>query len=105
MGVTRLFYGRDLRLAALLCGGLLFTACAGGEVIGVDDVMPVESMPPKSKSQPQTLADIVDNAEREAIEAALQETSGNRERTAELLGISPTTLWRKMTRLGVRSDG
>lgn len=80
-------------------------AFAGGEVIGVDDVMPVESMPPKSKSQPQTLADIVDNAEREAIETALQETSGNRERTAELLGISPTTLWRKMTRLGVRADG
>jgi cysteine-rich repeat protein len=37
MGVTRLFDGLDMRLAMLLCGGLLFTACAGGEVIGDAD--------------------------------------------------------------------
>jgi two-component system response regulator HydG len=43
----------------------------------------------------------VDAAEKEAIEAALRECDGNRERAAELLDISPTTLWRKMTRLGI----
>jgi two-component system response regulator HydG len=47
------------------------------------------------------LADIVDDAEREAIEAALTAHDRNRERAAEALGISPTTLWRKMTRLNV----
>ena len=35
-----------------------------------------------------------------AIEGALRESDGSRERAAELLNISPTTLWRKMTRLG-----
>jgi two-component system response regulator HydG len=36
-----------------------------------------------------------------AIEAALREFDGNRERAAELLGLSPTTLWRKMKRLNI----
>ena len=49
----------------------------------------------------RTLADVVDEAERQAIEAALRDCDGSRERAAELLGISPTTLWRKMTRLGI----
>ena len=31
--------------------------------------------------------------------------TGSRERAAELLDISPTTLWRKMTRLGITFDG
>ena len=47
------------------------------------------------------LADVVDTAERQAIEGALDETAGNREQAADMLGISPTTLWRKMTRLGM----
>jgi len=50
------------------------------------------------------LTAVVDQAERQAIEAALQEHDGNRERAAEMLGISPTTLWRKMTRLGISFD-
>jgi two-component system response regulator HydG len=44
---------------------------------------------------------VVDGAERSAIEGALRESEGSRERAAELLNISPTTLWRKMTRLGI----
>jgi two-component system, NtrC family, response regulator HydG len=47
------------------------------------------------------LADVVDCAERQAIEAALRECDGSRERAAEVLGISATTLWRKMTRLTI----
>ena len=35
---------------------------------------------------------------------ALRECDGSREKAAELLGISPTTLWRKMTRLGIVFD-
>jgi two-component system, NtrC family, response regulator HydG len=49
----------------------------------------------------RSLAEVVDAAERGAIESALRECDGSRERAAELLGISPTTLWRKMTRLGI----
>ena len=39
--------------------------------------------------------------ERSAIAVALRDSDGSRERAAELLGISATTLWRKMTRLGI----
>jgi two-component system response regulator HydG len=39
--------------------------------------------------------------EEEAIRAALEETNGVRSRAAELLGMSRTTLWRKMKEYGV----
>ena len=42
--------------------------------------------------------------ERQAIEGALRDTDGSREKAAEVLGISATTLWRKMTRLGIVYD-
>jgi two-component system response regulator HydG len=74
-------------------------AFSGGGMIGADDVLP--QVPRKKSSAGRTLADIVDDAEREAIEAALAAHDRNRERAAEALDISPTTLWRKMTRLGV----
>jgi two-component system response regulator HydG len=47
------------------------------------------------------LQDVVDDAEREYIERTLREVDGNKERAAELLGLSGTTLWRKMKRLNV----
>ncbi|MFW2387504.1 MAG: sigma-54-dependent transcriptional regulator [Polyangiales bacterium] len=47
----------------------------------------------------QSLADIVQEVERDAIVRALRHAEGNKERAAELLGLSPTTLWRKMKRL------
>ena len=36
--------------------------------------------------------------------AALRDCDGSREKAAEVLGISATTLWRKMTRLGIVYD-
>jgi two-component system response regulator HydG len=73
--------------------------CTGG-VITVDDVLP--DVPRKAgRAAGKTLADIVDESERQALEAALRSSDGNRERAAEALDISPTTLWRKMTRLGI----
>jgi two-component system, NtrC family, response regulator HydG len=76
--------------------------CTNG-VISVDDILPEE---PRAAGAPsgRTLADIVDEAQRQAIEIALRGSDGNRERAAELLDISPTTLWRKMTRLGIAID-
>jgi two-component system response regulator HydG len=47
----------------------------------------------------QSLADMVREVERDAIVRALRHAEGNKERAAELLGLSPTTLWRKMKRL------
>lgn len=73
--------------------------CTGG-IVTVDDILP--QAPRKAPSaQGRTLADIVDDAEREAVESALRAFDGSRERAAEALDISPTTLWRKMTRLGI----
>ena len=75
-------------------------ALASGGTITSDDILP---RAPKTRSHTtgRTLADIVDDAEREAVQAALRAFDGSRERAAEALDISPTTLWRKMTRLGI----
>ena len=72
-------------------------------IITADDLLPP---PPSSQHASnagggRALSDVVDAAERSAIEGALREAEGSRERAADLLNISPTTLWRKMTRLGI----
>ncbi len=72
-------------------------------VITMHDLLPPQATSPGAGSG-RTLAHVVDSAERSAIETALHETDGNREKAAELLDISPTTLWRKMTRHGVTFD-
>jgi two-component system response regulator HydG len=77
--------------------------CSGG-VITIDDILPQAPKQP-SHTRGRTLADIVDDAEREAVQSALKAYDGSRERAAEALDISPTTLWRKMTRLGITYDG
>jgi two-component system response regulator HydG len=75
-------------------------ALCSGDVITQDDILP-EAPTKRWRTTGRTLSDIVDEAEREAVEAALREHDGSRERAAEALDISPTTLWRKMTRLGI----
>ncbi|MFO0617824.1 MAG: sigma-54 dependent transcriptional regulator [Polyangiaceae bacterium] len=77
-------------------------ALSGGGTIGADDMLPTTHTPPRpASSGGRTLADVVDTAERQAIEGALRDSDGSRERAADALGISATTLWRKMTRLGI----
>ncbi len=74
-------------------------------VIHLDDVVPPEMRGPASApgaGSGRSLQDVVDGAEREAIEHVLREVDGNKERAAEVLGLSSTTLWRKMKRLEVR---
>ena len=75
-------------------------ALSGGGIISVDDVVPRAARPPAAGTG-RTLAEVVDASEKTAIEGALRECDGSRERAAEVLAISPTTLWRKMTRLGI----
>jgi two-component system, NtrC family, response regulator HydG len=71
-------------------------------VITRDDVLPAKRQDDTSGARSgRTLADVVDDAERQAIGTALRDCDGSRERAADLLAISPTTLWRKMTRLGI----
>jgi two-component system, NtrC family, response regulator HydG len=78
-------------------------AFSGGGLITQDDILP-EVPAKRTQSRGRSLADIVDEAERQAVAAALTAHEGNRERAAEALEISPTTLWRKMTRLGISFD-
>jgi two-component system response regulator HydG len=66
----------------------------------LDDILP-QAPTQDREARGKTLADIVDDAERRAVEEALRASDGSRERAADILRISPTTLWRKMTRLGV----
>ncbi len=78
-------------------------ALAGGGVIGVEEILPEAPLSGPVEDL-RSLSAVVDAAERRAIEGALRECEGNRERAAESLGISATTLWRKMTRLRISFD-
>ncbi len=71
-------------------------------VITKDDILPGTRAEEGGESKSgRSLAEVVDAAERQAIEAALRDSDGSREKAADILGISATTLWRKMTRLGI----
>jgi two-component system response regulator HydG len=70
-------------------------------IITADDLLPPPTSVVVAPTGARSLAAVVDGAERTAIEGALRESDGSREKAAELLAISPTTLWRKMTRLGI----
>ena len=69
-----------------------------------DDLLPARSSAPLPTGGGRALGEVVDAAERAAIEGALRETDGSREKAADLLSISATTLWRKMNRLGITFD-
>ena len=53
----------------------------------------------RPQAERQSLAELVHEVERNAIIRALRQVEGNKEQAAEVLGLSPTTLWRKMKRL------
>ena len=57
--------------------------------------------PAPREEGPRRLADVVDDAERAAIRAALERHRGDVTAAARDLGISPTTLWRKRKRLDI----
>lgn len=73
-----------------------------GDVIETTD-LPVELSPsPASESAPvKTLAEVTEEAEKEAITTALAACDYHREKTAKLLGVSVRTLHYKMSRYGL----
>ncbi|MCS6799080.1 MAG: sigma-54 dependent transcriptional regulator [Myxococcota bacterium] len=83
-------------------------ALADSGVIGVEDLVTPDTpraTSPAGVRRPdgtvKPLQDVIDEAEKAWIEKVLREVDGNKERAAEALGLSGTTLWRKMKRLNV----
>ncbi|HEY7790014.1 MAG TPA: sigma-54-dependent Fis family transcriptional regulator [Vicinamibacterales bacterium] len=74
---------------------------ARGTAIAVRDLPPevASGEAPAGEGASASLA--IGANERELIRKALDQAGGNRRRTAEALGISPVTLWRKMKRYGL----
>lgn len=68
--------------------------------ISVQDLFP-EAAGKDGGSELPTLRDIRDQAERRHIERALALTAGQVKAAADVLGISRTTLWEKMRKLGI----
>ncbi|MGC4000391.1 MAG: sigma-54 dependent transcriptional regulator [Anaeromyxobacter sp.] len=58
---------------------------------------------PAAPGQARTLAEILDDAERSALQEALRRAGGDLGRVARELGVSATTLWRKMKRHGLEA--
>ena len=78
-----------------------------------DHVMPLDLFPEQASAtldgtEPTrsivTLSEAREDAERRQIEIALKETKGHLIEAARLLGVSRTTLWEKMRRLGLAVD-
>src|SRR4051812_6629312 len=76
-------------------------ALARADEIEADDVHIGRPPARRGAETPRTLSQEVDDAERRAIEIAIDRNSGGIERAARDLGVSTTTLWRKMKRLGL----
>ena len=84
-------------------------ALARSDSIGADDVFlerhgDEASAPGAAGGPSKTLAQEVDDAEREAIQRALARSGGSLEEVSRELDVSTTTLWRKMKRLGLHRD-
>jgi two-component system response regulator HydG len=79
-------------------------ALSRSEEIASEDVQLEQAPLPRKDDSPRTLAQEVDDAERRAIENAIDRNGGGLEKAARDLGVSTTTLWRKMKRLGMRKD-
>ncbi|TMB35934.1 MAG: sigma-54-dependent Fis family transcriptional regulator, partial [Deltaproteobacteria bacterium] len=79
-------------------------ALSHSDEITADDVRLEALIPDSGRPAVRTLAEQIDEAEREAIQRAMARADGNLERVARELDVSTTTLWRKMKRLGLRRD-
>jgi two-component system response regulator HydG len=77
---------------------------AGGESIAISHVPEeIRSSESEDASDVGTLAGIgLDKLEKEAIRQTLAMTGGNRENTANLLGIGERTLYRKLKEYGIK---
>ncbi|MFZ5789625.1 MAG: sigma-54-dependent transcriptional regulator [Pseudomonadota bacterium] len=79
-------------------------ALADGAWIGAEDLFPEQATSGHFSASGASLAAVRDAAERRHILATLEATAGQVQQAAQRLGISRTTLWEKMRRLGISGD-
>jgi two-component system response regulator HydG len=79
-------------------------ALAENGVIRLEDVVPPDSAAKSGKPRAKVMQDVIDEAETAAILEALHEVQGNRERAAELLGLSYSGRCRPRGRTGRAHD-
>ncbi|MFN0061604.1 MAG: sigma-54-dependent transcriptional regulator [Myxococcaceae bacterium] len=81
-------------------------ALAASDTLSAEDftLRPARRMEESDFGQGLPLDDVVEKAERGAIARSLQRHEGDLARVANELEISPTTLWRKMKRLGLKTS-
>jgi DNA-binding NtrC family response regulator len=79
-------------------------ALAGGPWLDPADLFPDLVPREVSSAMLPSLAKVVDDAQKQHIQAMLGRTGGHLKKTADLLGISRTTLWEKMRKLGLAAE-
>ena len=77
-------------------------ALAGTDELTVTDLFPDQAH--SQSDQFPSLAQVREDAERRQIRRALVRSEGHMIEAAKLLGVSRTTLWDKMGRLGIASE-
>ncbi len=77
-----------------------FSLSVGVPQISAQAIFPERALLEQPTKSVATLAEARRSAERRQIENAMQQTNGEIAKAAALLGISRTTLWEKMRKLG-----
>lgn len=80
-------------------------ALSEGEELRPEELFPEGVLDPPADQRAGSLEDALDEAARQAIEDALRHTAGSRSEAARLLGVSRTTLWKRMRDLGLTGEG
>jgi len=96
--------GNVRELANVLERALLMTDNDLLEAADLDRVMPKVREVPAARSNVIGIAEVVAQAERKAILAALDESHGNKAQAARSLGISRAALYEKIAALGLTAD-
>jgi DNA-binding NtrC family response regulator len=76
-------------------------ALSEAEELTPADLFPERALEPPPNPQDASLGDALDIAARQAIEEALRRAAGNRGEAARLLGVSRTTLGKRMRDFGL----